>query len=197
MKTKKLRWYCAACNVACSNPASHTTHMESSKHAELSRKSSQVRRADAQLSEVDISFKDKFLGHLIAKHFGQRVLAHELYARVFLGDIAHSQVKATRWKTLGTFVFWLSRNEPYFEAAKTPEGWLVSVANEDALVSPDAPTVLSTPLPPPKRRNLSNHKTTAPQSDVSVSTLKGKDKEESNDTRAPVRFSLVSQKSFS
>ena len=129
--TTRLRWYCGLCGVGCKDENGYKCHLETDAHIqrELSIEES---TKSFKLSEKDKVFRRNFIECLIKRHFGQAVLAHDIYQELFPNDRPHANMKATCWQTLGSFVAQI-RKEGRVEAQKGLKGWTVRVSDDAAL----------------------------------------------------------------
>ena len=83
-----------------------------------------------KLSKDDRVFRKQFLDCLITKHFGQTVLAHDVYRELYPLDRPQNIMKSTCWETLGVFIAQL-RKERRVEAHKGVKGWQIRVSSDD------------------------------------------------------------------
>ena len=124
----KIRWYCGLCHVACKDENGYKNHIESAPHL---RREMTVGDSGKEFSLVkdDKNFQKKFINHMISKHFGQTVLAHEAYRDLYPLDRGHNVMKGTCWGTLGVFVAHLRRCG-LIDAQKGIKGWQIRVSND-------------------------------------------------------------------
>ena len=125
----KIRWYCGLCHVACKDENGYKCHLEHETHIHREQAVQESLRS-FKLSREDVRFKRNFLKYLVTKHFGQTVLAHEVYRELYPIDRAQNIMKSTCWETLGVFVAQL-RKEGAVEAAKGLKGWQVRITSQD------------------------------------------------------------------
>ena len=125
----KIRWYCGLCHVACKDENGYKCHLEHETHIHREQAVQESLRS-FKMSKDDISFRRKFIRQLVSKHFGQTVLAHEIYRDLYPIDRAQNIMKSTCWETLGVFIAQL-RKEGAIEAAKGLKGWQIRVTSEE------------------------------------------------------------------
>ena len=186
----KIRWYCGLCHVACKDENGYKCHLEHETHIHREQAVQESLRS-FKLSADDRQFRKRFLEYLAAKHFGQTVLAHDVYKELYPLDRGHNIIKGTCWETLGVFVAQL-RKEGRLEAQKGLKGWQLRITNEEfANSEPD----LEKPPPKPQKEKrtaeleLVSLKRIKPLGEIqshSVSTARG--------SEARVTFSLGSAK---
>lgn len=123
----KIRFYCGLCQIACKDQNGYKCHLETENHLHRELAVTESLRTFV-LSSEDKSFRKKFLDHLVAKHFGQTCLAHEVYRDLYPLDRGHNIIKATCWGTLGVFIAQL-RKDKMAEANKGVKGWQVRVSS--------------------------------------------------------------------
>jgi DNA/RNA-binding protein KIN17 len=139
----KIRWYCGLCHVACKDENGYKCHLEHETHIHREQAVQESLRS-FQLTSEDRKFRKRFLEFLATKHFGQTVLAHDIYRELYPLDRGHNIMKSTAWETLGVFVAQL-RKEGRLEAHKGLKGWQMRVTSEEFVDSePD------TQKPPPQ-----------------------------------------------
>ena len=131
----KIRWYCGLCHVPCKDENGYKCHLEHETHIHREQAVQESLR-NFTLSKSDIAFRRKFLSHLVTKHFGQTVLAHDAYRDLYPLDRGHLIMKDTCWGTLGVFIAQLKK-EGRAEALKGLKGWQVRVSAEDFVDSDD------------------------------------------------------------
>ncbi len=74
----KIRWYCGLCHVACKDENGYKNHIESAPHIRREMTLGDSGK-EFTLGREDKNFQKKFINHMISKHFGQTVSAHEAY----------------------------------------------------------------------------------------------------------------------
>jgi hypothetical protein len=125
----KIRWYCGLCHVASKDENGYKCHLEHETHIHREQAVQESLRT-FKLSKEDSRFRRKFLAHLVSKHFGQTVLAHDIYRDIYPLDRGHNIIKATCWETLGVFIAQLKK-EGRIEAHKGVKGWQIRVSADD------------------------------------------------------------------
>lgn len=125
----KIRWYCGLCHVACKDENGYKCHLEHETHIHREQAVQESLRS-FKVSKEDEKFKRKFIRYLVTKHFGQTVLAHEIYRELYPIDRAQNIMKTTCWETLGVFIAQL-RKEGAIEAAKGIKGWQIRITSQD------------------------------------------------------------------
>jgi len=88
-----------------------------------------------KVATEDKKFRAKFLDFLVKKHFGQTVLAHDVYRDLYPLDRGHNVMKSTCWETLGVFISQL-RKDGRIEAQKGVKGWQIRVSDHAQFEDP-------------------------------------------------------------
>ena len=129
--TTRLRWYCGLCGVGCKDENGYKCHLETDSHIQRELSIDESTKT-FKLSENDKLFRRNFVECLVKRHFGQAVLAHDIYQELYPNDRPHANMKSMCWGTLGSFVAQL-RKEGRVEAQKGLKGWTVRISDEAAL----------------------------------------------------------------
>ena len=179
----KLRFFCGLCNVSCKDENGYKCHLKTDKHIQLELYGRDSSSRQYQITEKDKLFREKFLDHLVKRHFGQTVLAHDIYQELHPNDRPHSIMKTTCWQTLGSFVAYL-RTEGKVEAQKGTKGWMIRVSQESAFIDSEPD-----PVPLKKKIKLESLSTETPV--IETKQVPYIPPEPSNrDTRIKVSFKL-------
>lgn len=125
----KVRWFCGLCHVPCKDENGFKCHLESETHI-LKEQAGNESLRKFKLTKGDRAFRRSFLDYLVAKHFGQTVLAHDVYRELYPLDRPQNIMKDTCWETLGVFIAQL-RKEGRVEAHKGVKGWQIRVSSND------------------------------------------------------------------
>jgi DNA/RNA-binding protein KIN17 len=125
----KIRWYCGLCQVPCKDENGFKCHLESETHV-LREQAVHESLRTFKLSKNDEIFRRKFLDYLVSKHFGQTVLAHDVYRDMYPIDRPQNLMKETCWETLGVFIAQL-RKQGAVEAHKGVKGWQIRITSKD------------------------------------------------------------------
>lgn len=124
----KIRWYCGLCQVACKDENGYKCHLEHEGHIRRQMAMEDSLR-EFKPTRDDKLFRKKFLDYIAKKHFGQTVLAHDIYRDIYPIDRGHNIMKGTCWGTLGVFVSQLKK-EGRIEAQKGLKGWQIRVSSD-------------------------------------------------------------------
>ena len=123
----KIRYYCGLCQIACKDENGYKCHLETEGHLLRELAAGESLRTFNE-SGKDTEFKNAFIEWIVKRHYGQTVLAHDIYRDIYPLDRGHNIIKETCWGTLGVFIAQL-RKEGRIEAQKGLKGWQIRISS--------------------------------------------------------------------